>query len=257
VMSLSISCTEVGVARCSTDRCGYHGVGRQFDIFPQKGHYTESYPHKGAFVMGNPHPARRRSTIVNRTVTPRRPRNADLREREYLTAKEVDRLQDAARKHSRYGHRDATAILIAYRHGLRASELCELTWNMTELDNGRIHVRRAKNGVDSTHPLTGKEIRALRQLRRENLQSRFVFNTERGGPVTRAWFLKMVRRTGELAKLPFPIHPHMLRHACGFKLANDGVDTRALQHFLGHRNIMHTVRYTELRSDRFDGFWKD
>jgi type 1 fimbriae regulatory protein FimB/type 1 fimbriae regulatory protein FimE len=128
---------------------------------------------------------------------------------------------------------------------------------MIELDSGRIHVRRAKNGVDSTHPLTGKEIRALRHLRRENLQSRFVFNTERGGPVTRAWFLKMVRRTGELAKLPFPIHPHMLRHACGFKLANDGVDTRALQHFLGHRNIMHTVRYTELRSDRFDGFWKD
>src|SRR6516164_7506806 len=90
--------------------------------------------------------------------------------------------------------RDATAILIAYRHGLRASELCELTWNMIELDSGRIHVRRAKNGVDSTHPLTGKEIRALRQLRRENLQSRYVFNTERGGPVTRAWFLKMVRR---------------------------------------------------------------
>ncbi|HKF13087.1 MAG TPA: tyrosine-type recombinase/integrase [Xanthobacteraceae bacterium] len=89
-----------------------------------------------------------------------------------------------------------------------ASELCELTWNMIELDSGRIHVRRAKNGVDSTHPLT-------RQLRRENLQSRYVFNTERGGPVTTAWFLKMVRRTGELAKLPFPIHPHMLRHACG------------------------------------------
>ena len=90
-----------------------------------------------------------------------------------------------------------------------------------------------------------------------NLPSRFVFNTERGGPVTRAWFLKMVRRTGELARLPFPAHPHMLRHGCGFKLANDGVDTRALQHYLGHRNIMHTVRYTELRSDRFDGFWKD
>jgi len=111
--------------------------------------------------------------------------------------------------------------------------------------------------LNATHPLTGKEIRALRQLRRENLQSRHVFNTERGGPVTRAWLLKMVRRTGELAKLAFPIHPHMLRHGCGFKLANDGVDTRALQHFLGHRNIMHTVRYTELRSDRFDGFWKD
>ncbi len=128
--------------------------------------------------MKNPSTARGPSTIVNRTVTPRRPRNADLREREYLTPKEVDRLQDAARKHSRYGHRDTTAILIAYRHGLRASELCELTWNMIELDSGRIHVRRAKNGVHSTHSLTGKEIRALRQLRRENLQSRYVFNNE-------------------------------------------------------------------------------
>ena len=93
--------------------------------------------------------------------------------------------------------------------------------------------------------------------RRDNQHSRYVFNTERNGPVTRAWFLKMIHRTGELAKLPFPIHPHMLRHACGFKLANDGVDTRALQHFMGHRNIMHTVRYTELRSDRFNHFWKD
>ena len=207
--------------------------------------------------MKNPRATRDPSTIVNRTVTPRRPRNADLREREYLTPKEVDRLQDAARKYSRYGHRDATAILIAYRHGLRASELCGLTWNMIELDSGRIHVRRAKNGVDSTHPLTGKEIRALRQLRRENLQSRYVFNTERRGPVTRAWLLKMVRRTGELAKLPFSIHPHMLRHACGFKLANHGHDTRALQHYLGHKNIQHTVRYTELSPARFRDFWKD
>jgi Phage integrase family len=163
----------------------------------------------------NPSTRRDPSTIVNRTVTPRRPPNADLREREYLTPKEVDRLQDAARKHSRYGHRDATAIPTAYRHGLRASELCELTWNMIELDSGRIHVRRAKNGVDSTHPLTGKEIRALRQLRRENLQSRCVFNTERGGPVTRAWFLKMVRRTGELARLS-----RLIRTCCAMPAAS-------------------------------------
>src|SRR2546427_8086530 len=125
--------------------------------------------------MQNPRVTRDPSTIVNRTVTPRRPRNADLREREYLTPKEVDRLQDAARKHSRYGHRDATAILIAYRHGLRASELCELTWNMIELDSGRLHVRRAKNGVHSNHPLNGKQIPALRQMRREKLQSRHDF----------------------------------------------------------------------------------
>jgi len=207
--------------------------------------------------MGSPSTRSDPPTIVNRTVTPRRPPNAQLRPREYLTPKEVEALQEAARKRGRHGHRDATAILLAYRHGLRASELCELTWDMLELDGGRIHVRRAKHGVDSTHPLTGKEIRALRQLRRDNQHSRYVFNTERNGPVTRAWFLKMIHRTGELAKLPFPIHPHMLRHACGFKLANDGVDTRALQHFMGHRNIMHTVRYTELRSDRFNHFWKD
>jgi len=212
---------------------------------------------EGTFAMGNPSTRSDPSTIVNRTVTPRRPPNAQLRPREYLTPKEVEALQEAARKRGRHGHRDATAILLAYRHGLRASELCELTWDMLELDGGRIHVRRAKHGVDSTHPLTGKEIRALRQLRRDNQHSRYVFNTERNGPVTRAWFLKMIHRTGELAKLPFPIHPHMLRHACGFKLANDGVDTRALQHFMGHRNIMHTVRYTELRSDRFNHFWKD
>jgi integrase len=121
----------------------------EIDNSPQKVRRLQT----GGIFMGNPRTARDPSTIVNRTVTPRRPRNADLREREYLTPKEVDRLQDAARKHSRYGHRDAAAILIAYRHGLRASELCELTWNMIELDSGRIHVRRAKNGVDSTHPL--------------------------------------------------------------------------------------------------------
>jgi integrase len=196
------------------------------------------------------------STIVNRTVPHRRP-NAELRPREYLTEREIERLIEVARKHGRHGHRDATAILIAYRHGLRATELCDLEWSQVELDTGRIHIRRSKNGVNSTHPLTGKEIRALRQLRRENLQSRYVFNTERGGPVTRAWFLKLLNRLSVLANLPFQAHPHMLRHACGFKLANDGVDTRALQHYLGHKNIQHTVRYTELRSDRFNGLWKD
>src|SRR5262250_3410381 len=99
--------------------------------------------------MKNPSTRRNPSTIVNRTVTPRRHRNTDLREREYLTPKELDRLQDAARKHSRYGHRDETAILIAYRHGLRASELCELTWNMIELDS-------------RPHPSTGEPAKPLR-----------------------------------------------------------------------------------------------
>jgi len=196
------------------------------------------------------------STIVNRTV-PRRPLNSDVRPREYLTEKEIERLQETARKRSRYGHRDATMILIAYRHGLRASELCGLRWDQIELNNGRLHVRRAKGGIDNVHPLSGGEIRALRQLRRENMQSRYVFITERGGPATTAGFLKTIARIGEAAKLPFPIHPHMLRHSTGYKLANDGHDTRALQHYMGHKNIMHTVRYTDMAPDRFKNFWQD
>jgi type 1 fimbriae regulatory protein FimB/type 1 fimbriae regulatory protein FimE len=138
-------------------------------------------------------------------------------------------------------------ILIAYRHGLRASEVCGLRWDQIDLNSGRLHVRRAKGGIDNVHPLSGREIRALRQLRRENMESRYVFVTERGGPATTAGFLKTVARTGEAAKLPFPIHPHMLRHSTGYKLANDGHDTRAPQHYMGHKNIMHTVRYTRWR----------
>jgi integrase len=114
--------------------------------------------------------------------------------REYLTEKEIERLQDAARKRSRYGHRDATMILIAYRHGLRASEVCSLRWDQIDLHGDRLHVRRAKGGIDNVHPLSGREIRALRQLRRENMESRYVFVTERGGPTTTAGFLKTVCR---------------------------------------------------------------
>ena len=165
--------------------------------------------------------------------------------------------QETARKRSRYGHRDATMILIAYRHGLRASELCGLRWDQIELNSGRLHVRRAKGGIDNVHPLSGREIRALRQLLRENMESRYVFITERGGPATTAGFLKMIARIGEAAKLPFGIHPHMLRHSTGYKLANDGHDTRALQHYMGHKNIMHTVRYTDMAPDRFKNFWQD
>jgi site-specific recombinase XerD len=196
-------------------------------------------------------------TTENRTVTPRRRKNVELRPREYLTEKEVERLIDAARKHSRYGHRDASMILIAFRHGLRASELCSLRWDQVELDRGRIHVRRAKGGIDNVHPLGGTEIRALRQIRRENPDARYVFITERGGAMSAGGFLKSLGRIGKAAKFTFPVHPHMLRHATGFKLAGDGVDTRALQHFLGHANIQHTVRYTEMQPDRFKDFWRD
>src|SRR4051794_28689353 len=107
-----------------------------------------------------------------------------------------------------------------------------------------MHVRRAKNGTPSVHPIRGDEIRALRKLRRENPSEAYVFLTERGGPMSTIGFHHLIQRLGKAAKMPFPLHPHMLRHACGYKLANDGHDTRALQHYLGHKNIQHTVRYT-------------
>src|SRR5215471_3539061 len=120
-----------------------------------------------------------------------------------------------------------------------------------------VHVNRAKNGEPSTHPLSGVELRALRRLKRESIESPFVFVSERGSPFTTAGYRKMIARLGEAARFSFPVHPHMLRHACGYKLANDGRDTRALQHYLGHKSIQHTVRYTKLSPDRFRDFWRD
>jgi type 1 fimbriae regulatory protein FimB/type 1 fimbriae regulatory protein FimE len=163
----------------------------------------------------------------------------------------VDKLTNAASHVGRYGHRDATLILLAYRHGLRVSELVAMRWDQIDLEQGLLHVSRVKNGVPSTHPLRGPEIRALRRLRREYPIAPYVFTTERRGAMTASSVRKIVTRAGEQANLGFPVHPHMLRHACGFKLANEGHDTRAIQLYLGHRNIQHTVRYTELAADRF------
>jgi integrase len=137
--------------------------------------------------------------------------NSSVRTREYLTQAEVERLMTAARVKSRWSHRDATMILIGYRHGLRASELCDLQWSQVELATGRLHVRRAKNGSPSVHPLQGDEIRALRRLQREQEASPFVFCSERGGPMTPKAFHALFGRIGARAKMPFPVHPHMLR----------------------------------------------
>jgi integrase len=191
----------------------------------------------------------------NRTV-PIRPANAKLRTREYLTTKEVEKLIETARN-GRYGHRDATLILVAYRHGLRASELCDLEWSQVEWGrNATLHVRRAKNGKPAAHPIRGDELRALRELQRQYPDSGFVFTTERCGPFTPDAINRLVKRLGERAGFPFQIHAHMLRHACGYKLANDGHDTRAIQDWLGHRSIQHTTRYTELAPTRFKDFWR-
>jgi integrase len=146
--------------------------------------------------MVKPHLKLVTPVILNRTVTPRRLPNADLRTREYLTEAEVERLMTAARK-NRWGHRDATMILVAYRHGLRASELVDLRWDQVDFRTGSLHVRRVKQGTPSTHPVPGDELRALRRLqRKQEPKSPFVFTSERSSPFTRAGFARMVERAG-------------------------------------------------------------
>jgi len=194
---------------------------------------------------------------LNGKVPPPRRKNKDLRSREHLVPDEVERLISSARSLGRYGHRDATLILMAYRHGLRVSELVALRWDMVDLKKGLLHVSRLKNGVESTHPLRGPELRALRKLQRDYPDTPYLFVTERKGPLTTSTVRKIISRAGDKAEIGFPVHPHMLRHSTGYKLANDGHDTRAIQHYLGHKNIQHTVRYTELSANRFKDFWRD
>jgi integrase len=190
---------------------------------------------------------------VERSMPSRRP-NADIRPREHLTEREVEKLIAAARG-NRWGQRDATMIRIAFRHGLRASELCELQWSDVEFETGNLHLRRAKGGATSTHPLLGDELRALRALKRE-ANSPFIFVSERGAPFSVSGLAKLIERAGIEAKIPFKVHAHMLRHACGYVLANKGTDTRTLQAYLGHRSIQSTVRYTELAPGRFKNLWR-
>ena len=177
-------------------------------------------------------------------------------DRRYLTEREVERLIDAARR-NRYGHRDATMLLIAYRHGLRAGELVDLQWTQVELNAACLHVRRLKNGTPSVHPMQGDEVRALRRLQREQEHRQsYVFVSERDAPLTPKGFHSLVRRLGEDADLGFRVHPHMLRHGCGYALTNAGHDLRRIQLWLGHVNVQHTVRYTSLSSNVFGEFWR-
>jgi integrase len=204
-------------------------------------------------------------STVNRSVgfrrVLRRSKNIEYRDREHLTPEEVDRLIETA-KRSRHGHRDATLILMAFRHGLRAQEIADLKW--TEVHFGRnpsVFIRRVKDSESGTHPLRGDELRMLRELQRQYPDSGYVFTTEREaegrkvGPFTTDAINRLIKRIGVRAKMSFPIHVHMLRHSCGYALANDGYDTRAIQDWLGHKQIQNTVGYTKLSAKRFEGIW--
>ena len=183
--------------------------------------------------------------------------NQDKRSREHLFPTEVTAMISAAKKVGRHPSRDSTLILMAYRHGLRVSELVALRWDQIDFTAGTIYINRLKNGVSSTHPLRGVELSALRQLQREYPNSNYLFVSERGAVMAAATARGIIDRAGKMAELSLSVHPHMLRHASGFYLASRGHDTRAIQAYLGHRNIQHTVRYTELSSKRFQDFWLD
>ena len=173
----------------------------------------------------------------------------------YLTEAQLGQLIKAARK-GRYGQRDSTLILIMARHGLRVTEAVDLRWDQVDVTKGHLHVRRLKNGIDSVHTVQGDEIRALRQLRRDQEPlSAFVFTSERGGPMTRSNVAKMIEGAGDRAGLRH-MHPHVLRHTCGHLLADAGHDTRRLQLWLGHTDIKHTASYSQLSARPFKNFWR-
>jgi type 1 fimbriae regulatory protein FimB/type 1 fimbriae regulatory protein FimE len=172
--------------------------------------------------------------------------------RDYLTEAEVEQLIRAAAN-----DRDAMMILIAYRHGLRVSELVALQWRQIDLKAGRLSVWRLKGSDNSVHPLSGREIRGLRKLQRQQaVGSRFVFLTNRDAPMTRNGFFKLLAKAAETAGIE-DVHPHLLRHGTGFKLVNQGLDTLSLAAYLGHRNVQNTKRYAKMNATRFDGLWKD
>jgi type 1 fimbriae regulatory protein FimB/type 1 fimbriae regulatory protein FimE len=181
--------------------------------------------------------------------------NDAYRTREHLTEAEMAKLL-AALKANRHGHRDWLIGLLIFRHGLRVSEACDVRWDDIDLAKRTIIVRRLKGSHDSTHYLERDELAGLKRLERDR-SSAYVFVNERGQPFGRMGIGRMIERAGEAAKLPFPIHAHMLRHSTGYALAGKGMDTRRLQHYLGHASITNTVRYTAMSPEPFKDIWRD
>ena len=182
--------------------------------------------------------------------------NDAYRVREHLTEAEIAKLLTAL-KANRHGQRDRLIGLLIYRHGLRVSEACDLRWDDLDLPKRTIAIRRLKRSTDSVHYLERDELAGLKRLQREQeTRGGYVFVNERGQPFGRMGIARMIERAGEAAKLPFPVHVHMLRHSTGYALAGKGMDTRRLQHFLGHASITNTVRYTAMSPEPFKDIWR-
>ena len=183
-------------------------------------------------------------------------KTAPRRRRDYLIPEEVDRLMEAALETGRHGHRNYTLILICFRHGLRLAELTSLEWKAIDFTKKTLRVSRLSNGVNSTHPLHTIELRALRKLKKEYPRSRYVFVSDKGRKLSTRSVSRIVAEAGEIAGLSSHVSLRMLRHGCGHALAAAGHNMVALQHYMGHRNIRHTLRYFELPPNPFKDFWK-
>jgi len=188
----------------------------------------------------------------------KRKKNTDIRSREYLSTHEIKAICKAVRQTSRNPIRDETLINTMFIHGLRVSEATYLKWSQIDLKDGLFHCKRLKNGIDSTHPIQADEMKLLIKLKKLNTNPNFVFLSERQIVLSMTSIHRIISNAGNTAGLSFPIHPHMLRHSCGYYLANNGEDTRSIQHWMGHRNIENTEIYTSIGVDRFkNGFFED
>ncbi len=182
-----------------------------------------------------------------------------MNDHKHLSGREFERLLEAV-KGSRNEARGRCLLLLMFRHGLRVSEACGLVLEQVDDESRVLHDARLKGGLSTTHPLRGDEIRAIKAWQAERTRmkapGRTFFLSEQRNPLHRSTVNLTLRKYGEKAKLPVAVHPHMLRHACGFALADQGADTRLIQDYLGHRNIQHTVRYTATNSARFEKLWR-
>lgn len=183
-----------------------------------------------------------------------------MNQRKHLTQSEVERLLMSA-KEGGNPERDYCLIYMSFLHGFRVSETCQLLLSDIDLQAKSLFIRRMKNGFNTNHPLLNNEIRAIRAwLKVRNSMSGsetdWLFLSRQGKPLTRQRVHQLISQFGVAAGISVPSHPHMLRHACGFALADRGIDTRLIQDYLGHKNIRHTVHYTASNSERFEGVWQ-
>jgi type 1 fimbriae regulatory protein FimB len=185
------------------------------------------------------------------------PVDAHERLRDYLTEAEFLVLLQGTR-HSRYHWRNAAMLMLTFYHGLRVSELCNLRRQDVDLHHGRIWIARLKGSLSTEQPLLTEELRSLKRYlqQRSDSQLPWLFLTERGDQFTRFSINYLVSSSGERGGLAFHVHPHMLRHGCGYALANRGYDLRLIQDYLGHRDPTHTTRYTRTAAHRFAGLWE-